>query len=384
MKKWLLFITPFIVSNAAAQSTQVTENTDRTHNSDNFVLQEKKNQSNGDFALVSYQYAKDLVATLPSACSLGPDALGLKFLVDKNAIDKPIEVYSTVQDAGSGATLVTGAELTTYYADKPYPKALYKLETEVPLSSFSPYHTMSCDFARDSRYKLQERYLLYDPYGNLLEKQIKNNKRISYMYNYKAQYLVATVDNASNAQIAYTSFETGNKGYWEYAETDVVDMAVLGLDYYTGRKAIKPSPLDDFYNPIVRNSLPLNKYVVSFWWKSDGSTPSLSVSGSPGSSTVLFASHLVPGAWTYYEYRVSNTTSVKVSCNGFIDELRLYPADAQMTTAAFIPLVGLQYTCDVSNHVNNYTYDDLGRLLYIKDVNGNIVKKMEYGVKRPE
>lgn len=384
MKKWIAFIAPFIVSNAIAQSTSVTESTDRTHNADNFVTQEKKVQSDSRQAVVNNQYARDLVNMLSSSCSPGPDALGLKFLADRNILDKPIETYTTMADPATGASVVTGGEIMTFYADKPYPKALYKLETEVPLTSFSPYHPISCDLAMDGHYKLQEKYLLYDQYGDLLEKQIKTNKRISYMYNYKSQYMVATVDNASNAQIAYTSFETGYKGYWSYDESRVVDAASIGLGEYTGRKAFKLGPVGEEEKMLTREGLPLGKYVVTFFQRTAAATPVLSVTGSAGSSSTLFTSYHIGGGWVYYEYRVSNTTLVKVNGKDYIDEVRLYPVDAQMTTAGFIPLVGVQYTCDVGCHVNNYSYDDLGRLLYVKDVNGKIIKKMEYGVKQPE
>lgn len=378
MRYKILVANILFVTSSYAQTSSITEKVNRTYNADNFVTQEKKDQSDGGYSAVNHQYAKDIMAGLPplSVCSPSGDAAGLQNLVNRNVIDKPVETYTTLISS-SGVSVVTGAEITTYNAIPPYPKALYKIETEVPLGSFVPYYRVGCAVHMDSRYKLQEKYLLYDDYGNLLEKQIKTNKRISYMYNYKGQYLVATVDNASNAQIAYTSFETGTTGFWTYDNAGVNDMGSAG---YAGRKAFLLAP----GRSLERTSLPNYKYVVSFWQKTAGATPVLSVTGSPGAYAYLFSSQAVPGGWTYYEYRISATTSVKISGGDYIDEVRLHPIDAQMTTAAFIPLVGMQYTCDVSNHLSFYTYDDLGRLLFIKDLNGNIVKKMEYGVKQPE
>jgi YD repeat-containing protein len=87
--------------------------------------------------------------------------------------------------------------------------------------------------------------------------------------------------------------------------------------------------------------------------------------------------------WTYFEHILPvGTTSVTVSGTVKIDELRLYPADAQMTTYTFIPLIGMDSQCDVNNHVTYYEYDPLGRLLDIKDMDGNILKTFRYNYKQ--
>jgi YD repeat-containing protein len=61
-----------------------------------------------------------------------------------------------------------------------------------------------------------------------------------------------------------------------------------------------------------------------------------------------------------------------------IDELRLYPANAQMTTYTYSPLKGMTSNCDVDSRVIYYNYDGLGRLRYTRDQDGNILKTIEY------
>jgi hypothetical protein len=84
------------------------------------------------------------------------------------------------------------------------------------------------------------------------------------------------------------------------------------------------------------------------------------------------------GGWTYHEVMVTSTTSVTISGSTYIDELRLYPSDAQMTTCTYEPLIGRTSQCSVDNKIQYYEYDGFGRLQDIKDPDGNIIKKIDY------
>jgi YD repeat-containing protein len=64
-----------------------------------------------------------------------------------------------------------------------------------------------------------------------------------------------------------------------------------------------------------------------------------------------------------------------------VDELRLYPQNAQMTTYTYNSLVGMSSQCDIDNRVTYYYYDSLGRLKVVKDQDGNIVKTYQYHYK---
>jgi len=285
-------------------------------------------------------------------------------------------VYTTVTKTG-GATTVTSGQLTTYITGKPYPKELYTLEISVPLAGFASYHPAPpCTFMKSSYYVLQEKYNLYDDYGNLLEKQIKNNRKTAFIYGYHGQYQTALVENAGYDQVAYTSFESENKGNWTYSDAAVTPS---GTPAFAGNKIYAVSATNQMYRAV-----PYGTYIVSMWVQG-GSGPS--IWGSPGSIVSPTVSYMV-SSWGYREWTVKNTTEVNIAASGVpyanIDEVRLYPANAQMATTAYIPLVGPLYTCDVSSHFNFYSYDDLGRLLLVKDNNGNIIKKMEYGIQKPE
>jgi hypothetical protein len=73
-----------------------------------------------------------------------------------------------------------------------------------------------------------------------------------------------------------------------------------------------------------------------------------------------------------------NAGPVTITDGDAIDDVRIYPEDAEMTTYTYIPLVGISSITDINNRVSNYQYDALSRLWLIRDDQGNIVKKYCY------
>lgn len=115
-----------------------------------------------------------------------------------------------------------------------------------------------------------------------------------------------------------------------------------------------------------------NSYVVSYWTKN----------ASPLSITGTVSGYPLKGAtnngWTYYEHRVTGQTTVTLSGTGNIDEVRLYPVGALMTSYTYDPLVGVKSINDARNQISYYEYDGFQRLMNVKDKDGNIIKHMDY------
>jgi YD repeat-containing protein len=82
--------------------------------------------------------------------------------------------------------------------------------------------------------------------------------------------------------------------------------------------------------------------------------------------------------WQYHEYDVIGANSITVGGSGFIDEVRLYPITAQMTTYTYVPLVGIASACNARSQISYYQYDAAGRLVNVTDQYGNIVKNYAY------
>jgi hypothetical protein len=199
----------------------------------------------------------------------------------------------------------------------------------------------------------------YDNTGNLLEQQKEGDVKQCYLWDYSKTYPVAQVVNALQTDIAFTSFETAEPGSWTYAgAAQTMAAAPTGKKIYTLGNG-----------NITRVTDAAKIYVVSVW----ASTASVTVNGAAPSKTGLTIN-----GYTYYEWQVSSTSLVTVSGSAGIDELRLYPKDAQMTTYTYEPLVGLTSQCDINNNVTYYEYDTFSRLKTIRDKERNIIKVIDY------
>lgn len=201
-------------------------------------------------------------------------------------------------------------------------------------------------------------YDQYDANANLLQYTTKNVTH-STIRDYNSQYVIANVTNAPVSLVAYTSFEADGKGNWTFTGTPFQDMTSP-----TGKKAYILSS-----GSISKSSLDNTKtYTVSYWSK-NGVQNVNSTSGVAGRSV---------NGWTYYQHKVVNPNTITVSGTGIIDELRLYPEKAIMTTYTHEPLVGISAECDINNRINYYHYDGAGRLIFIRDQDKNVVKKICY------
>jgi hypothetical protein len=83
---------------------------------------------------------------------------------------------------------------------------------------------------------------------------------------------------------------------------------------------------------------------------------------------VASTSGLTKNGWTYYQHIIPiGSTTVTVTGTATIDELRLYPTDAQMTTYTYAPVLGLTSICSPNDTPQYYVYYALGRLRKIVD-----------------
>ena len=202
----------------------------------------------------------------------------------------------------------------------------------------------------------------YDAAGNMTEQAKSADLRHDYVYDYHSTYPIAECIGGDSAVMAYSSFEADGSGGWSISNPlYTTGGGVTGTTYYNlSNGTCSHTGLN-----------PTTTYIVSYW-SSTGN--SYGVSGS----TTVKQGKTAPGGWVYFEHTVTGVSSVTVSGSGPVDELRLYPAGAQMTSYTYNPGIGVTSVCDVDNRVTYYFYDGLGRLKYVKDQDGNIVKTIDY------
>jgi hypothetical protein len=230
-----------------------------------------------------------------------------------------------------------------------------------PGGGFQPYKIQQKQLETNAT---EERILFsaYDDKGNLKEVSKAQDGKISYLWDYNKSLVAAEVKNAPYTCIAYTSFEADSKGNFTYAGTASANTTAptgkMVYDLATG--AITVPSAATISKP----------YIISYW----SNTAAKSVTGSSSFTTGRSA-----GGWTYYEHTVSSLAAgTTISGSGLIDELRMYPSDALMTTYTYEPLVGVTSQSDVNNRISYYEYDGLNRLVLIRDQNKNIAKKICY------
>jgi hypothetical protein len=205
-------------------------------------------------------------------------------------------------------------------------------------------------------------YDQYDPSNGNVWQYTRNHLPVSMLWDYNRQYLIAEVKNAQLTNVAYTSFEADGNGRWKFSGTPVADSQAP-----TGTKAYQLTS-----GNIYRDSLDVTKtYVVSYWSKNGAQTVS-------GSSSVKQGYTF--NGYTYFEHTVANPSAGTITVSGTaqIDELRLYPNTAQMTSYTYIPLVGMSSESGAGGKISYYEYDSSQRMINMRDQYGNIVKHMSY------
>jgi Family of unknown function (DUF5977) len=190
----------------------------------------------------------------------------------------------------------------------------------------------------------------------------------SAIYGYADNVLVADIENAILDEVAFSSFEDNTYGNWTFNNA--------GIQYINGNKSITGTKYysltagnitKNFLNVLSKNM------IVSYWSRSGVQTVNNSTTAQSGRSV------LINGVtWTYYQHTLSSPVSITISGTGIIDELRLYPEDAYMTTYTYQPFAGITTFCDAVNNINYNEYDSYNRLIVIRDQDYKVIKKYCY------
>jgi YD repeat-containing protein len=203
----------------------------------------------------------------------------------------------------------------------------------------------------------------YDSRGNLLQYHNANDIPISYIWGYNNQYPIAKAENAVAGEIAYTSFEDSGEEYF-YAK----NYPIYSDNAKTGKKVLK---LNTRY-PLQSKNLPRKKYIIEFFL-SFSAYEAFSINNMNITPKVGYNKKIID-----LEELCKDNIYISGSSTISIDEVRIYPADAQMTTYTYDPLIGMTSETDPNGKTTYYEYDSFGRLKYVKDHKGNVIKKHEY------
>ncbi|EDO25309.1 predicted protein [Nematostella vectensis] len=186
---------------------------------------------------------------------------------------------------------------------------------------------------------------------------------------------VATVVNAQWKDIAFTSFEVQN-GRWVFNNSYVSHTPTLAM---TGQHVYD---LIQSTNDIVSPILSDKDYIVAFWVKST-SEPTAELYNTSNTTPVIIEEMNVVGDWKLYVakfeavagdvFKLYNGTGDAMA----IDEIRLHPTEASMTSYAYEALCGITSKTDARNYIIYYDYDQFGRAVHERTIHGEIISKLE-------
>lgn len=301
------------------------------------------------------------------------DAVTLQMKNQLHILNQPIQIVEL--NGSSGAEKVTNTIIYKYSLspnNKPIFSSKYSLDIRKPLDFYSttefPLYT-PLSGTSGLPYTLMNN-LSFNSSSNLVKLQ-NRDMTSGYLWSYDQLYPIASLTNGTEADFAYSSFEDPGKGGWLYNGTPTL---VAAAPYPpTGQYYLL---LNGSTSTLSRTVVSGNKYILSYW---RNSSTAYSITG--GTTTSVIKGETING-WTYFEHRITATsTTINISQSGGIDEVRFYPENSLMKTYVYLPLVGITASVDESGVISYYEYDSFNRLLQIKDMWGNILKRFEYKYK---
>ena len=339
------------------------------------------------------------------------DAIGVNRLFTVYGIKNyPVEQTTTIApDPDYGAatpaqTLVNQGTVYTYNQQRPVVSKVYKLELTEPFQAYlgsggiytSNYDTSRLsggNFIYDTRYKLQQVIAPYSFNNRAKAARIQDaNKAEAYTWDYQGSFITSVTQNGIAKDAAYTSFEGSyrayganddNKGNWDYDPTQLA----AGISF-TGKKALILSSGPPVSTGIVsKTALPSGvQYELTFWARTNVPVVMNGTALEPSRAPVKTIN-----GWKLFVYPllgtgqkvsvVSASTSQPGTLITYLDEVRLHRIGTYMKSYTYDWVTGnITSVDDEKNKVVFYQYDALGRLIQVKDEDGNIVKQNGYAL----
>lgn len=218
-----------------------------------------------------------------------------------------------------------------------------KLEILSPITNFSPVTFSNNQIIHDSRYRNAVKFNSYDNSSNLLQYTAGSNPPVSIFWDKEGIYPIAKIINSTYA------LQSGNEVKEFYFQNFEEDAAASAIKAHTGKKCnYNRSFIVNFTKPNAR------KYLLT-WFQWNGSS------------------------WVFN--KETYTGNKTFSSSEYVDDIRVFPEDAELTTYTYEPLVGVTSMTDPKGQTTFYQYDTYNRLQVIRDQDNNIVKTYQYNYK---
>ena len=322
------------------------------------LTQLSKSISSQDSTWKQFRYPLDY--TIPTGTTSSSVLQGIRWLQQHHQLTPVLEQNEGTKQGSTSR--VTAGSYTSYTFGQPWQSYLLNIAAPLEQQQFVVSTVQNGQLQRDPHYQMREEIALRDPVGNVLQVE-KDHVSTSFIWGYNQSLVVAKIAHANYSQIGYSSFENRELNSWTGSSQGIqLEQAYSGKASYLLR-----------VGSLSKTALAPGTYLLSAWIREGSGT--VFANAQPFIATAT----MVKG-WRLYrtEMVLVVSTTVTVSGTGQIDDLRLYPKDAQMITYTHEPMVGVTSRTDVDGRTAIFEYDALGRLLRTRDEQGRILSQEQY------
>lgn len=242
----------------------------------------------------------------------------------------------------------------------------YSLRATAPVPSSTLGAFNPAALIRNSTYIKEDASLTYTVGGNVAD-ALANGRASGILYDDGGLAAIAAVKNATVSQAAFSSFEDGALGNWNITGTPVY---ATDASVPTGTKCLSMTGVTGMRKAGL---LAASKYLITYWSKGGQLNVNGSVLENKTGRTV--------NGWTIHYITVTGITEAVLTGSGFVDELRLHPANAVMQTMSYDIAGNVVTEAGADNAIVKKEYDGLNRLIAIRDQQGNILEAVNYQYK---
>ena len=358
--------------------------------------------SEGKTLSTKYYYPSDFLShNITLDDDTDSESSGIDRLIEKNILSVPVEQFSLIDGK------VVSAELTTFRTSSN--NAVLDKTFNLPVSSPITWsnnlvsnitrvdiggNDHDYSFHKNSNYEVKEVFDDYDNKGNVLQMHKSSAQNTSIIWGYNQSKPVANIQNAKSNEVFYAGFEDEK---WSS------NLYLNHSDKYTGLYSLKVAPTKFGFSEEIDVEDENGKYVLSAMIKtsttfSNGGNANLviQVIDENNGSQIAWLPALVGttfNEWVLFSREVDlslYSSDVKLKLEIWnsnnqeylvIDDVRFHPKDALMSTYTYEERSGITSITDTRREVEHFEYDNFGRLLYVKDIDGNILSSNEYNYK---
>ncbi|MCG8309083.1 MAG: RHS repeat protein [Cytophagales bacterium] len=273
-----------------------------------------------------YTYPKDY--TISAGTTVEAEK-ALKVMQEKHIIAPVIEQKQLI------ASKVASAAKTDYYwynqsetdinDKRVYAQKVFSTELDAPIDEST--------FNSGNYYVEREAFVTNDK-GQVIESSATNDIVTSVVLGYDNTLPVASAINAESDQVYYNSFEESG-----------------GITYSDAKTGSKVKSGGSYTIPFSPPSGP--SYKMSYWYYTGG-------------------------AWQFSGI-VSFSSGISKSAS-YLDEIRVFPEGARMTTTTYNGRGLATSVCDANNNTLHYEYDSFGRVSKVLDQNNYVIEQYDYQI----